>query len=79
MRDMSNELYEQKVLPKLIEQLKAKGYTQTSPDVFSNGKFKVTDLLPENMGYDSEGNLIFFDPKVYRLGGLLGRRHRYHA
>ena len=79
MRNMSNEQYEREILPKLVEQLKAKGYTQTSPDVFSNGKFKITDLLPENMGYDSDGNLIFFDPKAYRFGGLLGKRHRYHA
>lgn len=64
------------IFPKLVEQLKAKGYTQTSPDVFSNGKFKITDLYPDNMGYDSQGNLIFFDAKTYRFGGLLGRRHR---
>lgn len=56
MRNMSNEQYEREILPKLVEQLKAKGYTQTSPDVFSNGKFKITDLLPENMGYDSGGH-----------------------
>lgn len=64
------------IFPKLVEQLKAKGYTQTSPDVFSNGRFKITDLYPDNMGYDSQGNLIFFDAKTYRFGGLLGRRHR---
>lgn len=76
LKAMNNTQYEKEIFPKLVEQLKAKGYTQTSPDVFSNGKFKITDLYPDNMGYDSQGNLIFFDAKTYRFGGLLGRRHR---
>lgn len=76
LKAMNNTQYEKEIFPKLVEQLKAKGYTQTSPDVFSNGKFKITDLYPDNMGYDSQGNLIFFDAKAYRFGGLLGRRHR---
>lgn len=76
LKVMNNTQYEKEIFPKLVEQLKAKGYTQTSPDVFSNGKFKITDLYPDNMGYDSQGNLIFFDAKTYRFGGLLGRRHR---
>ena len=76
LKAMNNTQYEKEIFPKLVEQLKAKGYTQTSPDVFSNGRFKITDLYPDNMGYDSQGNLIFFDAKAYRFGGLLGRRHR---
>lgn len=76
LKAMNNTQYEKEIFPKLVEQLKAKGYTQTSPDVFSNGKFKITDLYPDNMGYDSQGNLIFFDAKTYRFGGLLGRRQR---
>lgn len=76
LKAMNNTQYEKEIFPKLVEQLKAKGYTQTSPDVFSNGRFKITDLYPDNMGYDSQGNLIFFDAKTYRFGGLLGRRHR---
>lgn len=76
LKAMDNATYERKILPELVKQLKAKGYTQTSPDVFSNGKFKITDLFPDNMGYDGNGNLVFFDAKVYRLGGLLGTRHK---
>lgn len=76
LRAMNNTQYEKEILPKLAEQLKAEDYIQISPDVFSNGKFKITDLYPENMGYDNQGNLIFFDAKAYRFGGLLGRRHR---
>lgn len=76
LRAMNNTQYEKEILPKLAEQLKAEDYIQISPDVFSNGKFKITDLYPENMGYDNQGNLIFFDVKAYRFGGLLGRRHR---
>lgn len=76
LKAMDNATYEREILPELVKQLKAKGYTQTSPDVFSNGKFKITDLFPDNMGYDGNGNLVFFDAKVYRLGGLLGTRHK---
>ena len=76
LKAMNDATYEREILPELVKQLKAKGYTQTSPDVFSNGKLKITDLFPDNMGYDGNGNLVFFDAKVYRLGGLLGTRHK---
>lgn len=67
--------YEQHILPRLKEQLKSKGYLETTKDTYSNGKFKISDLTEENMALDSEGNFLFFDPQVQRFGGVLGRRH----
>lgn len=71
----SDTWYEQHILPKLKEQLKSKGYLETTKDTYSNGKFKISDLTEENMALDSEGNFLFFDPQVQRFGGVLGKRH----
>ena len=68
---MKDTQYEKELLPRLIKQLKTKGYKPIGSDAYSNGKFTITDLTEENMAIDSKGNFIFFDPRVYCLGGKL--------
>lgn len=57
---MNEMQFKQEILPKVIEIMLQNGYTQTSEYKFEkSGNIVITS--PDNMGYDSQGNLIFFD------------------
>ena len=63
--------YEQYILPQIQEQLEKKGYKAIGSDTYSNGKFSITDLFEENIARTQNGDFVFFDPKVFGLGGVL--------
>lgn len=68
-----NNYYEQYILPQIQQQLEKKGYKAVGSDTYSNGKFSITDLFEENIARTQNGDFVFFDPKVFGLGGVLVR------
>lgn len=50
-------------VPKIYEVLKEIGYTVVEREL-TNGKLYLCDISPQNVGYDKEGNLRFFDIDV---------------
>lgn len=49
------------LVPKINKMMQAKGYTGSASTSFTNGKHTISDMSPYNIGYDSQGNLRFFD------------------
>lgn len=48
-------------MPIIKKKLKAEGFDKS----FYNGKIHLNDISPSNIGYDSKGNLKFFDVDAY--------------
>ena len=60
--------FEKQVMPLIDLQFQRQGY---NPNIRTNGLLHYGDIKPENMGFDSNGNLRFFDLDVYRKGGVI--------
>lgn len=62
--------FERQVLPLIDLQFQRYGY---NPNLRTNGFLHYGDIKPENLGFDSNGNIRFFDLDVYKNGGLVRR------
>lgn len=60
--EMSSAEFNKSYMPLLQRALSSYGYIGDGINTnFSNGKRNLIDIKPENMGFDSNGNLRFFD------------------
>lgn len=69
---MTDEQYFQN-LSKIREMLYNKGFVGDFENwgYVSNGSIEIGDFNPRNVGFDSKGNIVFFDIDVYKKGGKL--------
>lgn len=44
--------------------------------IYSNGILNVRNVNPQNIGYDKNGTLRFFDADVYKFGGRIIFRNK---
>ena len=65
--DISYFKWEKDIMPIIKKKLKEKGFDES----FYNGKIHLNDISPSNIGYDSKGNLKFFDVDAYKKGGTI--------
>ena len=49
------------LVPRINRMMSDKGYRGSANSSFSNGKYTVSDMSPHNIGYNSNGQLRFFD------------------
>lgn len=59
--DMTYAQWQSEFFPKIQAILKSKGFNES----LNNGKIQLNDLYPTNVGYDSNGNIRFFDVDAY--------------
>lgn len=67
--DMSQVRFQKEYVPQIDKLMNDLGYGGSG--TYTNGKLTVGDISQYNMGYDSKGNLRFFDADVYKKGGKL--------
>lgn len=69
---MTDEQYFQN-LSKIREMLYNKGFVGDFENwgYVSDGSIEIGDFNPRNVGFDSKGNIVFFDIDVYKKGGKL--------
>lgn len=62
-----------KYLPRIENIMETYGITKSSRgwNEYQYKDYKIGDLSPDNIGFDSNNNIRFFDLDVYRNGGLL--------
>lgn len=70
---MSSIRFQKEYVPQIDKLMNELGYKGSG--TYTNGKLTVGDISPYNMGYNSKGDLRFFDADVYRKGGKLFNRH----
>lgn len=65
--DIPYSKWEKDIMPIIKDKLKARGFDES----YYNGKIHLNDISPFNVGYDSKGNLRFFDVDAYKKGGTI--------
>lgn len=65
--DVPYSKWEKDIMPIIKKKLKEKGFDES----FYNGKIHLNDISSFNVGYDSKGNLKFFDVDAYKKGGTI--------
>lgn len=63
--DMTYAQWQSEFFPKIQAILKSNGFNES----LNNGKIQLNDLYSTNIGYDSNGNIRFFDVDAYQKGG----------
>ena len=70
--NMSYAYFNRYYMPQLSEIMSRHGFKGDGVNSsISNGKFTLSDMSPQNMGYDHKGNLRFIDVDVFKAGGRI--------
>ncbi|MDE5977344.1 MAG: hypothetical protein K2G70_02605 [Turicibacter sp.] len=72
---MTDEQYIQN-LPRIKEMLRQRGFVgDIENEYLSNGSMRIGDFNPNNVAFDSKGNIVFIDVDAYKKGGKLNEKH----
>ena len=53
--------WEKVLVPRIDRMMHKKGFKGTALQTFTNGKYTISDMSPQNIGYNENGNLRFLD------------------